>query len=258
MRLMAHTSCYRREAGSAGRDTRGLLRVHEFDKVELYAFCTPDQAQAMHMEILERAENAIRDLRSRPSRARPCVRRHQRRRCSYLRHRGVAPGADRWLEVSSVSWCTTTRPGGPTSGTGLRARRAPSSCIAQWVGPRRAAGLGRHRRDLPATRWLGEDPEACSRIWVASPRFRFRLMPGPVTWLPDAEGTVTDCLSSARRRRCGGDRNGRLRCGVGFLARAKVRELFDGMAADWSSRATRSVRPRSSTRSIVAGSQVAR
>ena len=38
LRLMAHTSCFRREAGSAGRDTRGLLRVHEFDKIEVYAF----------------------------------------------------------------------------------------------------------------------------------------------------------------------------------------------------------------------------
>src|SRR5436190_1832716 len=37
MRFMAHTPCFRREAGSAGRDTRGLLRVHEFDKVELLA-----------------------------------------------------------------------------------------------------------------------------------------------------------------------------------------------------------------------------
>ncbi|MCX7317506.1 MAG: serine--tRNA ligase, partial [Hyphomicrobiales bacterium] len=40
MRLMAHTSCFRREAGSAGRDTRGLLRVHEFDKVEILAYTT--------------------------------------------------------------------------------------------------------------------------------------------------------------------------------------------------------------------------
>ena len=128
MRLMAHTSCYRREAGSAGRDTRGLLRVHEFDKVELYALCTPDQAQAMHMEILERAENAIRDLVS------PIA-------CSTLR---AATSAAPVL-VPTTSRCSrraptvgsrsapsagapTTRPGGPTFGTDLRARRAPSSC----------------------------------------------------------------------------------------------------------------------------------
>ena len=107
MRLMAHTSCYRREAGSAGRDTRGLLRVHEFDKVELYAFCTPDQAQTMHMEILERAENAIRDL--------GLAHRVLDLACGDISGAGArtydievfAPGADRWLEVSSVSWCTT-------------------------------------------------------------------------------------------------------------------------------------------------------
>src|SRR5690606_809200 len=57
MRLMAHTSCFRREAGSAGRDTRGLLRVHEFDKVEILAYATPNDASAMHDEILERAES---------------------------------------------------------------------------------------------------------------------------------------------------------------------------------------------------------
>jgi len=106
MRLMAHTSCYRREAGSAGRDTRGLLRVHEFDKVELYAFCTPDQAQAMHQEILERAEQAIIDL--------GLAHRVLDLACGDISGAGArtydievyAPGADRWLEVSSVSWCT--------------------------------------------------------------------------------------------------------------------------------------------------------
>ena len=44
LRYTASTACYRREAGSAGRDTRGLLRVHEFDKVELFAYATPEGA----------------------------------------------------------------------------------------------------------------------------------------------------------------------------------------------------------------------
>src|SRR6202035_163815 len=43
-RFPAVTPCFRREAGAAGRDTRGLLRVHEFDKVELFAYVTPEQA----------------------------------------------------------------------------------------------------------------------------------------------------------------------------------------------------------------------
>ena len=106
MRLMAHTSCFRREAGAAGRDTRGLLRVHEFDKVEMYAFCTPEQGHDMHMEILDRAESAIRDL--------GLVHRVLDLACGDISGAGTrtfdievfAPGADRWLEVSSVSWCT--------------------------------------------------------------------------------------------------------------------------------------------------------
>ena len=157
MRLMAHTSCYRREAGSAGRDTRGLLRVHEFDKVEL-AFCTPDQAQAMHMEILERAENAIRDLVSpiacstlRAATSAAPVLVPTTSRCS---RRAPTVGSRSALSAGAP----TTRPGGPTFGTGLRREGHPVRALAQWVGPRRAAGLGRHRRDLPATRWLGEDP----------------------------------------------------------------------------------------------------
>jgi len=46
IKMTALTACFRREAGAAGRDTRGLLRVHEFDKVELFAYCTPEQAQS--------------------------------------------------------------------------------------------------------------------------------------------------------------------------------------------------------------------
>src|SRR5439155_10234858 len=56
IRLMAYSPCFRREAGAAGRDTRGLLRVHEFDKVEVYAFCTPEQAADVHADLLQRAE----------------------------------------------------------------------------------------------------------------------------------------------------------------------------------------------------------
>ena len=60
--LMAHTSCFRREAGSAGRDTRGLLRVHEFDKVEILAYAAPDQAAGVHADLLARAEATLRAL----------------------------------------------------------------------------------------------------------------------------------------------------------------------------------------------------
>jgi seryl-tRNA synthetase len=50
--------CFRTEAGAPGRDTRGLYRVHQFTKVEMFAFCTPDQSEAIHLELL-RIEEAI-------------------------------------------------------------------------------------------------------------------------------------------------------------------------------------------------------
>ena len=62
LRFTAATACYRREAGSAGRDTRGLLRVHEFDKVELFAYTTPGEALEAQADILQRAESMLQEL----------------------------------------------------------------------------------------------------------------------------------------------------------------------------------------------------
>ena len=105
MRLMAHTSCFRREAGSAGRDTRGLLRVHEFDKVELYGFCTPEQAPEVHADILARAESAVADLGLTYRVLDLCAGDLGAASARTFDIEVYAPGADRWLEVSSVSWC---------------------------------------------------------------------------------------------------------------------------------------------------------
>ena len=105
MRLMAHTSCFRREAGSAGRDTRGLLRVHEFDKVELYGFCTPEQAPGVHADILARAESAVADLGLTYRVLDLCAGDLGAASARTFDIEVYAPGADRWLEVSSVSWC---------------------------------------------------------------------------------------------------------------------------------------------------------
>jgi seryl-tRNA synthetase len=50
-RYVGLSHCFRTEAGAAGRDTRGLYRVHQFTKVEMFAFCTPEQSEALHQEI---------------------------------------------------------------------------------------------------------------------------------------------------------------------------------------------------------------
>lgn len=104
MRFMAATSCYRREAGSAGRDTRGMLRTHEFDKVEVFAYATPEQAPAELEALVARAEAGIADLGLAYRVIEICT-----GDMGQSHHRSFdievyAPGTDQWLEVSSVSW----------------------------------------------------------------------------------------------------------------------------------------------------------
>jgi len=53
LRYVGWSSCFRREAGSYGRDTRGIIRVHQFDKVEMFVFTTPENAEAEHLRILQ-------------------------------------------------------------------------------------------------------------------------------------------------------------------------------------------------------------
>jgi seryl-tRNA synthetase len=103
-RFMAHTSCFRREAGSAGRDTRGLLRVHEFDKVEILAYATPEQAHDVHADLLARAEGVIADLGLAYRVLDLCAGDLGASSARTFDLEVYAPGVDRWLEVSSVSW----------------------------------------------------------------------------------------------------------------------------------------------------------
>ena len=62
LKYVAYTPCFRREAGSYGRDTRGLIRLHQFNKVELYWFCHPDQSTAAHQQITADAEAVLQAL----------------------------------------------------------------------------------------------------------------------------------------------------------------------------------------------------
>jgi seryl-tRNA synthetase len=62
IRMTALTPCFRSEAGSAGRDTRGLIRQHQFEKCELVTICTPDQAEAEHAHMLASAEAILQAL----------------------------------------------------------------------------------------------------------------------------------------------------------------------------------------------------
>lgn len=104
LRLMAQTACFRREAGSAGRDTRGLLRVHEFDKVEILAYATPEQADDVHADLLARAERLLADLGLAYRVLDLCAGDLGQSSRRTFDLEVYAPGADQWLECSSVSW----------------------------------------------------------------------------------------------------------------------------------------------------------
>jgi seryl-tRNA synthetase len=53
LRYAGYSSCFRREAGTYGKDTRGIIRVHQFDKVEMFTFCKPEDAKAEHARLLQ-------------------------------------------------------------------------------------------------------------------------------------------------------------------------------------------------------------
>lgn len=61
-RYAGWSSCFRREAGSYGKDTRGIIRVHQFDKVEMFSFCPPDQAHDEHLRLLAMEEDLLAKL----------------------------------------------------------------------------------------------------------------------------------------------------------------------------------------------------
>ena len=149
IRMMAATPCFRREAGSAGRDTRGMLRSHEFDKVEILAVATPEQAPGLLVEMVARAEASI-DALGLPWRTIDI--------CAgdlgQSHHRSFdievyAPGVDQWLEVSSVSWFSD-----------YQARRAN-------VRFRRSPVDGRPQKGTELAHTLNGSALAVPRVWAA-------------------------------------------------------------------------------------------
>ncbi len=106
-RYAGWSSCFRREAGSHGKDTRGILRVHQFDKVEMFSYCRPEEAHEEHLRLLAWEEEmlakvevpyrvidvAAGDLGSSAARKYDCE--------------AWVPSQQRYREVTSTSNCTT-------------------------------------------------------------------------------------------------------------------------------------------------------
>ena len=103
IRYAAYTPCFRREAGAAGKDTRGILRVHQFDKVEMVLFEKPEDSPAALEWMTERAEILLQRLGLAYR-----VQLMSTRELGFVQAKKYdlevwAPGVERWLEVSSCS-----------------------------------------------------------------------------------------------------------------------------------------------------------
>ncbi|MFB9545304.1 serine--tRNA ligase [Micromonospora sagamiensis] len=102
LRYMTHTACFRREAGSAGKDTRGMQRLHEFHKVELVRICRPEEEAAELAALLADAERTLLALEL-PYRVVDLCTGDLTFSSSRIFDLEVySPGVDKWLEVSSV------------------------------------------------------------------------------------------------------------------------------------------------------------
>lgn len=99
----AYTPCFRREAGSAGKDTRGLLRVHQFDKVELVKFTTPETSEAEHEKLTRDAEAVLQKLGLHYRVIELCTGDIGFSAAKCYDIELWAPAQNKWLEVSSCS-----------------------------------------------------------------------------------------------------------------------------------------------------------
>jgi seryl-tRNA synthetase len=139
-RYIGWSSCFRREAGSYGKDVRGIVRVHQFDKVEMFSYCRPEQAHEEHLRLLAWEEEmlakvdvpyrvidvAAGDLGSSAARKYDCE--------------AWIPSQQRYREVTSTSNCTT-----------FQARRLNVRYRDEDGRPQIAATLN---GTLATTRWL--------------------------------------------------------------------------------------------------------
>jgi seryl-tRNA synthetase len=103
IKYTAYTACFRREAGAYGKDTRGMVRIHQFDKVEMVRFVHPDQSWTHHEELTRNAETLLERLGLEYRRVALSTGDMSFASAKTFDLEAWAPGVDRWLEVSSCS-----------------------------------------------------------------------------------------------------------------------------------------------------------
>lgn len=135
-RYTAYTPCFRREKMSAGRDVRGIKRGHQFDKVEMYTFCAPEDSPAELERMLADAESTCRELGLAHRVKALCA-----GDLGFSAQRSFdvevwAPGVGEWLEVSSISNC------GAFQARRAEIRYRPGAGKARYVHTLNGSGLG--------------------------------------------------------------------------------------------------------------------
>jgi len=105
LRYVAYTPCFRREKLAAGKDTRGIKRGHQFDKVELYKYVRPDDSDAELLTLLADAEEVLQQLELPYRVVQLCTGDLGFASCKTFDIEVWAPGCGEWLEVSSCSNC---------------------------------------------------------------------------------------------------------------------------------------------------------
>ena len=106
LRFAALTPCFRSEAGAAGRDTRGFIRQHQFDKAEMVSIVTPDQSEAEHERMTAAAEDVLMKLELPFRRMKLCAGDMGFAAARTYDLEVWLPGQGRYREVSSCSTCT--------------------------------------------------------------------------------------------------------------------------------------------------------
>jgi seryl-tRNA synthetase len=105
LRLTALTACFRSEAGAAGRDTRGFIRQHQFEKVEMVSITTPDESEAEHERMTGAAEDVLTKLGLAFRRMKLCSGDMGFTAARTYDLEVWLPGQDRYREISSCSTC---------------------------------------------------------------------------------------------------------------------------------------------------------
>jgi len=105
IRLTALTPCFRSEAGAAGRDTRGFIRQHQFEKVELVTICRPDDWQAEHEHMVSSAQAVLEALELPYRRVLLCTGDMGATAKKTFDLEVWLPGQSAYREISSISWC---------------------------------------------------------------------------------------------------------------------------------------------------------